>query len=77
MAVMQRRLITGATGLWAVWLLLAWMTGTWKDQTEGGHTQLILWSALAQMVFWVGLVFIAGAVGASVFRSVARGTSDE
>ena len=72
----QRRLISVATGFWAVWVLLAWVTGTWKDQSDGGHTQLILWSALAQMTFWVGLVLIAWAVGVSVLRSLARSNGD-
>jgi len=54
-----------------------WTTGTWKDQTDAGHTQLILWSALSQMVFWVGLVFVAWAVGISVLRHAASGGSSE
>ena len=77
MAATQRRLIVAATVLWAVWLVLTWMTGTWKDQTEAGHTQLILWTALGQMVFWVGLVFVAWAVGVSVFRNAALPGRDE
>ena len=77
MAATQRRLIVVATVLWAIWLLLAWVTGTWKDQTNAGQTQLILWSALTQMLFWAGLVFIAWAVGVSVLRHVARSDSDE
>ena len=76
MAATQRRLIIVATVLWAIWLLLAWVTGTWKDQTDAGRMQLILWSALAQMLFWVGLVFITWAVGVSVFRNVAYRNSE-
>jgi hypothetical protein len=77
MATTQRRLIIVAAVLWVFWLLLAWVTGTWKDQTDAGHTQFILWSALAQMLFWVGLVFITWAVGVSVLRNVARVNSTE
>ena len=76
-AATQRRLIVAATVCWAVWLFLTWMTGTWKDQTDAGHTQLILWSALSQMVFWLGLVFVTWAVGVSVFRHAARPQQSE
>lgn len=77
MAGIQKRLIVAATVLWAGWLVLTWMTGTWKDQTEAGQMQLILWSALSQMVFWVGLVCVAWATGVSVFRHAARPTQSE
>jgi cation transporter-like permease len=71
------RLIIAATVLWAVSFVLTWMTGTWKDLTDAGRTQVILWNALAQMVFWVGLVCIAWAVGVSVLRYVAEPDRDE
>jgi hypothetical protein len=76
MAAIQRRLIVAATLSWAIWLVLTWVTGTWKDQTDAGHTQVILWSAVGQMVFWVGLVCVAWAVGVSVFRHAARPDQD-
>jgi hypothetical protein len=76
-ATTQKRLIVAAAVLWAVWLVLTWMTGTWKDQTESGQTQLLLWSALSQMVFWVGLVCVTWAVGVSVFRHAARSEQSE
>jgi TRAP-type C4-dicarboxylate transport system permease small subunit len=71
-AAIQKRLIVGASVLWVVWVALTWMTSTWKDQTEAGQTQVILWSALSQMVFWVGLVCVAWAVGFSVLRRAER-----
>jgi hypothetical protein len=71
-AATQTRLIVAATASWAIWFVLTWMTGTWNDQIDAGRTQLILWSALGRIVFWVGLVFVAWAIGVSVFRHAAR-----
>jgi hypothetical protein len=71
-AAIQKRLIVAAGVLWAVWLLLTWVTSTWKDQTEAGLTQVMLWGALSEMVFWVGLVCVAWTVGFSVLRRAAR-----
>lgn len=72
MGLTQRRLIGAAVVLWLIWLVLAWMTGTWKDQTDAGRTQLILWTAVSQIVFWLGLVCAAWGVGVTVLRHVAR-----
>ena len=54
MDAMRKRLVTTAAALWAVWLLLTWITSTWKDMTDLGRTEVVLLGALAQLLFWVG-----------------------
>ena len=70
MQALRTRLVTVAVVLWAVWLVLTWITGTWKDMTDLGRTEVIMLGALAQALFWVGLVCVAWAVGAVVLRQL-------
>jgi hypothetical protein len=70
MDAMLKRLVTTAAALWAVWVLLTWITSTWKDMTDLGRTEVVLLGALAQLLFWVGLVCVGWAVGAEVLRSL-------
>lgn len=72
MDAMRKRLVTTAAALRAVWLLLTWITSTWKDMTDLGRTEVVLLGALAQLLFWVGLVCVGWAVGAAVLRSLGR-----